>query len=99
MALKFLNLKSFHPSNKSNQKLLFIAEEEQKDRLRQEERNLKDFNEEQEIFKDKITREKEKQYSAQNNENFRKKLEKEKQNEESLALDPEFKATKKKRRS
>lgn len=98
MSLKFLNLKSFHPGNKSNQKLLYLAEEESKSRLKEEERAVKEFNDEQESFKEKLQREEEKKRTQQNRENFRKMKEKQKAEEESLALNPDFKGTKKKRR-
>jgi len=52
-ALGFLNLKSFHPSNKANQRKLFMAEEKAKDdRKREKERNH-ELEREQELAKNK----------------------------------------------
>ncbi|EGG22591.1 hypothetical protein DFA_04721 [Cavenderia fasciculata] len=53
MSLKFLNLKSFHPTNKVNQKKLFIAEERSKTDRKKEEERSKQVIEEQEFIKNR----------------------------------------------
>jgi len=66
MALAFLNLKSFHPLNKANQRKKWIAEQQHKDTLKKEELRIKELEQEQELYKEeqekdayvKITRKK-----------------------------------------
>ncbi|KAL0477853.1 hypothetical protein AKO1_013678 [Acrasis kona] len=53
MALAFLNLKGFHPSNKANQRRLFIAEEREKDRIKRDADAIKEWEAEQELFQNK----------------------------------------------
>jgi len=52
-ALGFLNLKSFHPSNKSNQRKLFIAEQKQEDAVKREKERKSEFEKEQELHKNR----------------------------------------------
>jgi CBF1 interacting corepressor len=53
-ALKFLNLKSFHPTNKANQRRLFIAQEKEKERLRREAEARKEIEMEQELYESRL---------------------------------------------
>eukprot|EP01132_Coremiostelium_polycephalum_P009138 gene9138-11204_t len=53
MSLKFLNLKSFHPTNKVNQKRLFIAEQKAQAREKLESDRAKEHQEEQEYIKNR----------------------------------------------
>jgi CBF1 interacting corepressor len=99
MSLKFLNHKALHPSNKQNQKLLFLAEEETKVKEQEEQRARKEFLEEQETFKEKLSRDESRQRTQINSENYRKKLEREKLEEETKNLNPEFQPSKRKRRA
>ncbi|GAM25836.1 hypothetical protein SAMD00019534_090110 [Acytostelium subglobosum LB1] len=51
--MKFLNLKSFHPSNKANQKRLYIAEQRAVTDKKREEERAKEVKEEHEYFTNK----------------------------------------------
>lgn len=53
-ALKFLNLKSFHPTNKANQRRLFIAQEKEKERLKREAEARKEIEMEQELYESRL---------------------------------------------
>ncbi|KYR01194.1 hypothetical protein DLAC_02311 [Tieghemostelium lacteum] len=53
MSLKFLNKKQFHPTNKHNQKKKFIAEENDKARIKRELERAKEQQEELEFIKNK----------------------------------------------
>jgi len=74
--LGFLNLKSFHPSNKANQRKLFIAEQKQKDDLKKEKERQLELSREQDVFKNmqiissKGDKQKAKLQSAQAQMNF-----------------------------
>jgi CBF1 interacting corepressor len=57
-----LNLKGFHPSNKANQRRLFIAEEREKDRIKRDAEAMKEWEAEQEMYQTK-------QPASQNNVN------------------------------
>jgi CBF1 interacting corepressor len=98
MSLKFLNLKSFHPTNKSNQRALFIAEETEKENKKKELEATKEFEAENENFKEKVQAEEEKQRSLQNLQNFRRKQERTQAERETALLNPDYKPPKKKRR-
>jgi len=52
-ALGFLNLKSFHPSNKANQRKLWMAEQKQKDDIKREKERKIELEREQELAKNK----------------------------------------------
>eukprot|EP01080_Neovahlkampfia_damariscottae_P008781 gene8781-729_t len=98
MSLKFLNLKSFHPTNKANQRALYIAEETAKENKKKEEEAVKEFEAENESFKEKIQMEDDKQRSLQNLQNFRRKQERIQAERETALLNPDYKPPKKKRR-
>lgn len=51
MSLKFLNLKGWHPSNKTNQKLIWIAEEKAKKREIDEKDAAKELQTQEELMK------------------------------------------------
>jgi hypothetical protein len=53
-ALAFLNLKSFHPTNKNNQRRLWIAKEKAKEKLAREEDARKELEEEQDYINQKM---------------------------------------------
>ncbi|KAL9645530.1 hypothetical protein ABK040_000594 [Willaertia magna] len=63
MALAFLNLKSFHPANKANQRKKWIAEQQHKEKQKKEEAKLREFEQEKELYKNEQA----------NNENKRKR--------------------------
>ena len=98
MSLKFLNLKAFHPGNKKNQREKFIAEEKHNEFLNEEKKALKEFEEEQLNWKEKIQEEEEHAHTLKNLENLRKKEERNKAEKETQAVDPDYKISKKKRR-
>ncbi|KAG2377404.1 hypothetical protein C9374_009315 [Naegleria lovaniensis] len=52
MALAFLNLKSFHPLNKQNQRKKWIAEQQYLTKKKKEEQRRKELEQEQELYKD-----------------------------------------------
>jgi hypothetical protein len=72
-ALKFLNLKNFHPSNKANQRALFIAEEKQKEFVEQEKTARLELEVENELFNKKIQDEEERKKIQKNLDSFRNK--------------------------
>ncbi|EFC43478.1 predicted protein [Naegleria gruberi] len=52
MALAFLNLKSFHPLNKQNQRKKWIAEQQEKAKRKLAEQRIKELADEQELYKE-----------------------------------------------
>jgi len=98
MSLKFLNMKSFHPGNKENQKKLYLAEEREKSRKEREEEAIKERLEEEALWEEKLQAEQERRRTSRNNENYRLKRDQEKADLETQMLDPEYQPKKKKRR-